>query len=152
MTKIGCPCGYLMTDNTDFLPYKAKFIADEDTQIPVEVITKSITELFTAPTRDAMREYMIDFLTRYSGESATMAELAAKWNDHFDDTEYLQRMLEELIFPLWIHFYERRVYECENCGRLLVQLDGKRQQSYFPEGGERGVLQSLHHHPPYSNE
>ena len=28
--KIGCPCGNLLFDNTDDLPYKAHLVADED--------------------------------------------------------------------------------------------------------------------------
>lgn len=30
MSKIQCLCGYLISDNTDFISYKARFIADQD--------------------------------------------------------------------------------------------------------------------------
>ena len=78
MTKIGCPCGNLMPDNTDFLPYKAKFIADEDTQIPVEVLAKSIVALFAAPDREGRRAFLIDYLPRFGNDSDAMIDLVAR--------------------------------------------------------------------------
>ena len=30
MSKLGCICGHVIRDQTDFIPYKARFIRDQD--------------------------------------------------------------------------------------------------------------------------
>ena len=32
MSKLGCICGHVIRDQTDFIPYKARFIRDQDSE------------------------------------------------------------------------------------------------------------------------
>lgn len=40
MSKLGCTCGHIIRDQTDRLPYKARFLRDYDTDAVYEAIEK----------------------------------------------------------------------------------------------------------------
>jgi len=44
MPKLGCKCGNIMRDNTDFLPYKTHLREDEDTQKPIELLAELLSQ------------------------------------------------------------------------------------------------------------
>ena len=60
----------------------------------------------------------------------------------------LSEVLEALIFPFW-NKYDRIIYDCEECGRLWVELEGNRFAPYLPETEARHVLWSRRNHNPY---
>lgn len=149
MSRFRCACGHAIVDITDFLPYKARFMRDEDSQLPNELLAQAIVELLQAREQGTQREFLIDFRIRYSGDTD---ETAATWVDHFMKLENLQDVLEDMIFEFWWGRYEDAIYECEECGRLWLEMSDGSLVPYAPESAERHVLQSRHHHPPYSNE
>jgi hypothetical protein len=143
MSKLGCSCGHSMTDNTDFLPYKAHLREDEDTQKPIELLADVLERFWEARQRGQQDDFLRQF-TLSEGESDTMAELVVK-DSH---NESLAQVLFHLIFPFWNN-YDRVIYECEECGRLWVELEGNRFAPYLPETEARHVLWSRRNHNPY---
>jgi hypothetical protein len=58
----------------------------------------------------------------------------------------LAERLFSLMHPFWSR-YERALFGCDACGRLLLQRDQECTfVSYAPEHEERDVLVSRHHH------
>lgn len=45
--KIGCPCGNILRDQTDDLPFKAYFVADQDYENLLTGIERQLAEIFT---------------------------------------------------------------------------------------------------------
>ena len=45
--KIGCPCGNVLRDQTDYLPYKAYFVADQDYEDLLTGIEQKLAGIFT---------------------------------------------------------------------------------------------------------
>jgi hypothetical protein len=45
--KIDCPCGNVLRDQTDYLPYKAYFVADQDFEDLLDGIKQQLAEIFT---------------------------------------------------------------------------------------------------------
>jgi hypothetical protein len=146
LSRIGCICGHTIDDNTDSLPYKASFIPDEDNQLPYRLLAKSVVGLLNAREQGTQREYLDAFLTRLGWVRPL------QWIENLLDEEDLEKILDGMVFTVWMGLYERTLYECDDCGRLWVEVDDQHYASYLPEGDERSVLQSLHHHPPNSNE
>jgi hypothetical protein len=153
MSHMGCVCGHSIKDQTDFLPYKARMLADEDTQQPRHLLAQAIVALLDARNQgpDVERDFLIRFrATYYEWEDA---ESAAEWVDRYVDHSDLMGVLGELIFPVWSR-YDRAIYECEACGRIYLPdplPDPQTQRHthylpYLPEDGQRGVLASWYHH------
>ncbi|KAB2856284.1 MAG: hypothetical protein F9K46_14410 [Anaerolineae bacterium] len=88
--KIFCKCGYVISDNTDYLPYKARFIADEDYFELMSVLEGVVTKLAN---------------TIWSNSEVDRAELLRRAHTG------LWRHLSS--------FY-RLMYQCPACGRLYV--------------------------------
>jgi hypothetical protein len=128
MSKLRCDCGHVIVDQTDFLPYKASLLADEDSEAFWTELSRGLAELLVA-VREGRRE---------------------EWQRaHLSGPPLLELTDEELISDFMASLglrYMRTSYQCEGCGRLLVE-DPRRDNGYLafvPEGGEpRGsVLRS----------
>ena len=78
--------------------------------------------------------------SRFSGALIREAETIARDYRTAGRTgdEALKRALEEFGM-VGVHL-ERALYECSDCGRLLVMLPGGRMATYVPETPTRGVL------------
>jgi len=130
-----------MYDITDFLPYKAHIREDEDMQKPVELLSDLLARYVEALQQGRGSAFVKDyFLTRREDWKAT----------YYPDRP-LPEILGALIFDFW-NDYDQTMYECERCGRLLVQVgDGPNHYyvSYLPETETRHVLWSRHNHHPY---
>jgi hypothetical protein len=145
MSKLGCVCGHTIRDQTDFLPYKARILADEDTEKPTEILSTALVDCLDAQREGRLRAFLIDFMVRYDGDTP---ETATSWVDHIVHLDNLRDVFEHMLVPFW-HNYDRTIYECERCGRLWVELPNGKFVSYTPETDVRGVLTSSQHHPPY---
>ena len=149
MSKFGCVCGYTIVDQTDNLPYKAHIREDEDTQKPIELLVDVLTRLLDARQQGRQAEFIRQFeLSRGAGESYAEGEANALRDNP------LEEVLFHVIFPFWNN-YDRPIYECEQCGRLWLQLGTNHRNirwvSYLPEADERHVLWSQHNHNPYGD-
>jgi hypothetical protein len=121
MAQLRCSCGNVLSDTTDFLPYKARILADEDTQKPLELIAQELAGFIDAHKQgpEAERAFLIRAEARNEDiseeDAATVFDLRAK--GPFDT---LPARLFTMLWPFWDR-YPRVIYECDVCGRLLVQ-------------------------------
>lgn len=127
MAKSMCPCGHIVRDQTDALPYKAMFLPDEDQEAVFEAVIDRLEAFMTARETGKQEE----FLRTYLGEA---------YPKELDTKSILNDLLVAVILAA------RKIYECENCGRVWIQkhaeLDHNIYGSCLPEGAIRGVLKS----------
>ena len=129
--RFRCPCGHVIRDQTNSLPYKARFIPDEDEDTDFSGFAQALEAFLMAREAGKQKE----FLGSYFGESYPQ-ELAP------------QSIIEGLL-TREIDLSTRVIYECENCGRIFFERhpEEARLVSYVPEGESRGVLQSHRRRP-----
>jgi hypothetical protein len=124
MSNFGCTCGHNLKDSTDFLPYKAYFLPDEDTDTSLNPVANLLAEFVEAREQGKQDKFLAQhspWLQRHRGS------------------------LRNLIRNLFSHptfSAGRTMYECEQCGRLWLQarLDKNEWLSYLPESTKRGIL------------
>lgn len=101
--QLKCHCKYIITDSSDNLPFKASFLADEDWYSVFDAIASSLPSEHLAST---------------VGEEKTNAPIACvKWNLQNSILDYLRR----------------KIYRCNNCGRLWVEGNNHQFYSFVPE-------------------
>src|SRR5215471_18980234 len=105
MSKLGCPCGHTIVDQTDDLPYKGRIVVDQlDHTFGETVSTEAV--LFA----QALAEGQLDAWIRR----------------HFLPG-FPKDVEPSTIFYLFLSRLENdcsvQIYECEECGRLLVQKE-----------------------------
>jgi len=146
MSSLWCKCGNRIADTTDFLPYKAHIRADEDTEKPIELLVDSLERFWEAREHGQQDDFLRHWdLSR--GEDATTAE----WDVEYYRDKPLASVLYHLIYSVW-NQYERTIYECDECGRLWVELEPRESNHYapyLPETEARHLLWSPHDHNPY---
>ncbi|GCE09498.1 hypothetical protein [Dictyobacter aurantiacus] len=129
--KFQCDCGHIIRDQTDYLPYKATFIPDEDEEAVFGAVTRSL-EAFIIARESGKQD---DFLRVRFGEGYLQA---------LTTHDILSDLLIELTRSA------RFIYECEICGRVFIQKQSEYGKNvygtYIPEDNIRGVLQSQHTH------
>src|ERR1700737_3712388 len=102
MSKLLCLCGHVIVDQTDSLPYKAHFIADEDEENFFQLSVSAMEKIVTAWKQGKLSELFGDkFVEVYSKDSGL--------GDFFNDV-------------LAAGYFEssRVLYECEQCGRIWI--------------------------------
>ena len=146
MAKHQCPCGNVLSDNSDALPYKARFIADEDVQKPLERMIEAIVGFIGAHEAGPETERIFLIQAEAAAEGLSEADAAIhwdKWHAHKD----LRERLFNLLYAYWVP-HQRRMFECYECGRILMQSHkGYYFVPYAPETEERGILESPTDHP-----
>lgn len=131
MSKLRCSCGYVISDSTDHLSYKAYFVADEDLQDVLERTGRAVdavVKFIEARERGEQEQCLAEHRLAYAGHS-------------------LATIIEELIGlhdPFSISYEQRTMYECEECGRILLEAGPKNyvHLGYVPETNARGILRS----------
>ena len=117
MSKLGCICGHTIVDQTDNIPYKAKFIRDEDAE-------SSWT---------------------YSGDIAAFIKAIQqgereRWLAAYFSPAYPASISDdEIIFDI-VSMHQRNlagdIYQCTNCGRIKIQMGTSDVYASFkPEDG-----------------
>lgn len=127
MSKLRCLCGHVIIDQTDALPYKAYFIADED------------EENFFQSTVSAIEKFVI------SWKQGKLSEL---FGDKFVEVYLKRGEVGDYINDVIAGGHSvssRTIYECEQCGRMWIQSRNKDEEffPYLPEKEERGILRSI---------
>ena len=124
MSKIACECGHIIVDQTDFLNYKGDIIPD--------VVQPSLFEKLSA---------IIDSLM-----NAIENGQREKWiNENFGDPYPRDLQYRSMVYDLFLRYYTnhiKNIYQCENCGRILIQIGQSHQYSSFkPESDDwRNIL------------
>jgi hypothetical protein len=129
MSKLACGCGHTIYDQTDHLPYKARFSADEDARYLDDDLDNLVA--FVQARERGEEEQFIEHLCGPLGEvSGAASWYDLRWGLFFTMDRNRDRV-------------KRDMYECEGCGRLWLQVpDSNRFLSYVPEGEARGILRS----------
>ncbi len=120
MSKLGCKCGHVIQDNTDYLPYRGSVLRHQDTDCFYDTASRELA-LFASAVAVGKRAEWINrhFLPGYP-------------HDISDDSvisDFLNMLDVELA---------TLIYECENCGRLWVQIapGAKSYVPFSPDDGE----------------
>jgi hypothetical protein len=129
MSKLLCTCGYVIADQTDFLPYKGQILKDEDEESFWSTISKELAALIESIASGKRQEW-IDrhFSSGYPKDLDNKAIIS----------DYLTSMQIR---------YQVTIYECESCGRLWIEEGTQRNLfiSYSPDDGERHQILASEH-------
>lgn len=116
--KFECECGQIIPDQTDYLPNKAAFFPDQDYGRVWETAWEELGKLVTAAREKRTRQWA----------TAHLGDVPANVDDEALVWQYLTRLSSK---------YQRHVYECWGCGRLLVErAGGGPLVSFKPDSGE----------------
>ena len=127
MSKLLCLCGHMIVDQSDYLPYKADLISDQDNEIFFQSVVNAIEKFIKSWKQGTLSElYDDEFVEVYVKEG--------KVGDYIND-----------VIAAGYAAYSRTIYECEQCGRIWIQSKDKNEQffPYWPEEDERGILRSI---------
>jgi hypothetical protein len=130
MSKLACTCGNIIRDQTDFLPYKARWISDQDEDDFHHTLATVMAEAASALQQGKWQ----DFLNR---------QFTSEYPRDLD----VQNVLSDLLTSVLIRF-SRVLYECEECGRLWLQAEGNQFLPFLPEQPQRGVLKKARDQAP----
>lgn len=117
MSKLKCSCGHIISDITNNLSYKGQILKDQDDTVFWETICKEMAEFI----------------------SANVNNKKSDWVDKHFLPDYPKNLGNESIISDFLGVlnlkYMTSIYECESCGRLLVQekIDSEKFVSYMPE-------------------
>jgi hypothetical protein len=115
MSKLGCVCGHIIRDQTDNIPYKARFIRDQD------------YEQFYAYAED-----IASFI-----EAIKIGQRAQWIEKYFSDSYPINtpdsHIVNDIVMKHELSF-EGDLYQCEKCGRVKIQVQNKNLfASFAPE-------------------
>jgi len=121
MSKLGCRCGHVITDQTDSLPYKASLLRDEVENEFWDEVHRELKPLVESAE---------------SGDKAAIADALGQFFTSFSAADELQDRISSLYIQRM-----STAYECQKCGRLWVQKqDSEKFVSYVPEEGTYGAI------------
>lgn len=129
MSKLGCPCGNTIRDNTNGLPYKAHLLKDSLCESFWAWLVIELQSYVAAAEQGSVRAWLTS--RRYTEDYVSL-EL-----DHGN-------VLHDHLHSKFLEF-ERSVYECSVCGRLLVEsVEDNQFVSYSPDTNKNNeVLTSI---------
>ncbi len=115
MSKLGCVCGHVIRDNTTNIPYKAIFLRDQD--------WKSYTNY-----RDDIDSFL-EALRNGSREKWISDYFSKSYPTDLSDSSIIDDIISNHQTE-----YEGDLYQCENCGRIKIQVQDKNLfASFIPE-------------------
>jgi hypothetical protein len=124
VSKLGCTCGNVIIDQTDDLPNKGRILKDQDKEKVFGEIASALAAYFAAFESGNLDEWLQQY----------------PWAREKNHEFVIFGMVAE-----WCRGFAVDIYECEACGRLLVQEKHLSQQfvSYSPDASdERRLLAS----------
>lgn len=122
--RIRCMCGNSITDQTDYLPYKAWFLPDEDTDLAVDYVMTDVQAFIEARERGDEDAYW-------------QANGLPHWRQH----TLADKLRNYVVATPNLHL-GRAMYECDECGRIWMEARPGSPDlvSYQPESASRGIL------------
>ena len=118
MSKLACTCGKTIRDVSDSLPYKASFLPDVNSDPFFEWVIDETQSFVTAALNGRVDEWL---LQKGYGKGYVDLKLShgSIMHDHIH-SKYLS--------------LSRDMYECKECGRILVEQSTKNQfTAYAPD-------------------
>jgi hypothetical protein len=118
MSKLGCKCGHIITDQADNLAYKAEFVRNQD--LPAyDVFLKDVSNFASSIENGTKKEW----LQNYFGDNNY-----EKLDNYF---------IIQYIYAIKVVNMIGTVYLCENCGRVLIQKgNGNAFLPFSPDNSE----------------
>jgi hypothetical protein len=116
MSKLGCVCGHVIRDQTDNVPHKAKFVRDQDFGDYSDKYMDDISAFIEA-VKDGRRN---EWIKKYFSET---------YPTNIDNSSIVFDIIsaQNAVF-------EGYLYQCDNCGRIKVQVQDKNlYASFVPE-------------------
>ncbi|WP_224995121.1 hypothetical protein, partial [Cesiribacter sp. SM1] len=128
MSKLRCKCDHVISDTTDNLPYKADLIPDQSFYTSLDRIEESIDSLIEATKRNERIMWIKNHFSEQYPKDLT-------------DTQMIYDIITSKLFDL-----NKKVYQCENCGRIWIQKGhSDRFVSFTPENDEwKDILTAEH--------
>jgi hypothetical protein len=117
MSKIGCQCGHVISDNMYIVPYKSSLLKDSDKVNFFDWVTGEIQSYVLAVQASTATQWLLD---RGYGKDYVDLNL-----DHGN-------VLHDHIYSHYLGF-NKDVYECEQCGRLHIQTKENLFSVYSPD-------------------
>ena len=103
MSMLGCPCGNVIRDNTDYLPFKGHAFTDIEFFPLFEAISKDVAGFIQARLDGREEKWYMD----YFKSDSPFTE---------DDEGLVHTILARYLIHASI-----QLYQCTNCGRMLVE-------------------------------
>jgi hypothetical protein len=115
MSKLGCICGHTIRDQTDSIPYKAHFIRDQDSESHSDY-TEPINAFVEAIKAGKREQWIADYFSKSYpttlSDGSIIGDIISGYDFNFQGT----------------------LYQCENCGRVKIQVQDKNLfASFAPE-------------------
>lgn len=119
MSKLGCVCGHIITDQTDNISYKANFLRDQDFDEYAGKYTDDIASFINA-VKDGRRD---EWVKKYFSET---------YPTNISDSSIVFDIVsrQNMIF-------EGDLYQCEKCGRIKIQVQDKNLYASFSPDDDR---------------
>ena len=120
MSKLGCICGHTIRDQTDFIPYKASFIRDQDIESHssyIEVIDSFIKALKTGKRVQWLKNYFSADYPIDLSDANIISDIVSQYDLNFQGT----------------------LYQCENCGRVKIQIQNTNHFASFTPEDDDGL-------------
>lgn len=115
MSKLACVCGHIIQDQTDFIPYKARFVRDQDDESHhayIDDIAAFIAAIKANERDQWIRSYFSSSYPTDISNSDIVNDIIVKYEGEFEGT----------------------LYQCENCSRVKIQVQDKNLfTSFMPE-------------------
>jgi len=116
MSKLGCECGHVMVDQNVEIDYKASFLRSNDF-VYKDKSNEDISSFIEAIINNQREEWLIN----YFGKDTNL-QVKNEWI-----LIYIQSRNEIEK--------ESLMYQCDNCGRIKIQLKNSNDfASFMPEG------------------
>lgn len=115
MSKLGCICGHVIRDQTDFIAYKARFVRDQDDE-NYHTYTNDVAAFIEAIKADKRAEWIRNYFSNSYPTATSDAHI-----------------INDIIMKYELKF-ESILYQCVNCGRVKIQIQNKNLfASFIPE-------------------
>jgi hypothetical protein len=118
MSKLGCICGHVIRDQTDSIPYKARFIRDQDDEAHsdyIEIVNTFIEAIKVNKRTQWITNYFSATYPTTLSDASVIADIISGYDLNFQSI----------------------LYQCENCGRVKIQVQDKNLFSSFaPEDND----------------
>jgi hypothetical protein len=125
MGKLGCICGNLINDQADNLPYKGYILPDKELDNASNILTDAIDSLAEATKQDKRLDWIKERFT------------VPPYPINLIDSSMIHDIISRFLVAK-----KQTLYECENCGRIAIQIGQTNQFKFYkPEtDNSKGIL------------
>jgi hypothetical protein len=117
MSKVQCDCGHVIRDTGDELSYKARFLPDQNKALFLDQLSQAMAELIDLTSKGRRHEWIAKHFKK-------------GYPNDLDTSSFVSDYV-------WGHLIGNSgvMYQCENCGRILIYRDPNQNANVFVPGG-----------------